>query len=456
MDLDATRTAVASIVSRVQERSADGIAAAIGSMIGRGDLPSGARLPTIRSLASELGVSTSTVSEAWRTLQHHGAVSTDRRRGTTVRDQQLPDGPRYWRVPVAAGTIELDLSTGTPDPALLPPLGPVLGRIHADVAVSSYIERPVIAELDQVVRDRLPFPPPDLTLVDGALDALDRIVAAIVSFGDVVLLEDPTFPPLIDILESAGARIVAIPIDADGPIVEAIESALGSPTTPRAFFTQPRSHNPTGGHTSAARAAAIAELVGDSEMIVVEDDHSGDASAAAVESIGSFLPEQVLHIHSFSKSHGPDLRIAAIAGPAATIEQIVRRRRLGPSWTSRLLQQILLSMLLDPSTRESVEGAAGEYVQRRRRLVDALATHGVEIEVGTGLNAWIPVADEQRAVVSLAANGVGVAPGRPFRVVHDERQHIRLSVGMLRDADTDRVAELVARAARADTPRALA
>ena len=183
--------------------------------------------------------------------------------------------------------------------------------------------------------------------------------------------------------------------------------------------------------------------------MVVEDDHSGGAAAVAVESVGGRVPAQTVHIHSFSKSHGPDLRIAALGGPAPLIASIVRRRQLGPSWTSRLIQQILLAMLDDPATERLVAAAAQTYQRRRDRLRACLAENGITVNDGVGLNMWIPVDDEQRAVVALAAHSIGVAPGAPFRVGESSGDHVRLSVGTLTDADISRVADTFASIAAA-------
>jgi len=269
-------------------------------------------------------------------------------------------------------------------------------------------------------------------------------VLELVNLGDTVIVEDPTFPPLIDMLELAGARIVGVPLDDEGPSLDPLAAAMS--TSPVAIFTQPRAHNPTGVHISADRTRAIADLVAGTRTVVVEDDHSGPAAGVALESVGAFVPDNVLHIHSFSKSHGPDLRIAAIGGPAEVVANIVRRRQLGPSWTSRLIQQILLTMLTDPATEDLVASAAGCYRRRRAELGALLATHGVHVTPGAGLNMWIPVGDEQRTVVALAAHGIGVAPGQPFRVNASDQHHVRLSVGALR-GDLSEIAETIAAAA---------
>ncbi|GJM36915.1 MAG: GntR family transcriptional regulator [Acidimicrobiales bacterium] len=435
------------IAARVEETSADGLARAIGSLINEDVLAEGDRLPTVRALAARLEVSPNTVSEAWRILQNHGAIRTDRRRGTTVRGRRSTGIGRHWQVPVEPGTIELDLSAGTPDQTLLPPLGPVLQRLHADVAVTSYVDPPLLEDLEIELRRRWPFVPEAVTVVDGALDALDRVVVEYVRLGDVVVVEDPTFPPLLDMLDAVGAEVIGVPLDAEGPVVSALEDALRA--DPVALFTQPRAHNPTGIHTSRDRARAIAELVRDTRCVVVEDDHSGGAAGVAVESVGTIIPAQTVHIHSFSKSHGPDLRIAALGGAGELVGNIVRRRQLGPSWTSRLIQQILLTMLVDPATEQLVTDAARTYQRRRDRLRACLAEHGIDVNPGVGLNMWIPVEDEQRAVVALAAHSIGVSPGAPFRVGASTGRHVRLSVGTLAERDIARVADTFASIAEA-------
>jgi DNA-binding transcriptional MocR family regulator len=446
--IDAVRSAEAianEIADRLDDASAEGIANTIGALIGGESLPAGARLPTVRALASRLGVSANTVSDAWRILQHHGAITTERRRGTRVRARRSGIGGRYWQVPVAPGTIDLDLSTGTPDSDLLPPLGPVMHRLHTDVSVTSYVDPPLLQALEDELRQRWPYEPEALTVVDGAQDALDRVVSEVVQLGDVVVVENPTFPPLIDMLEMAGARVVGVGLDSEGPKLAQLSEAMA--LNPVALLIQPRAHNPTGVHISEARTSAMAELVSATRTLVIEDDHSAGATGVPIHSLGVHVPDQVVHIHSFSKSHGPDLRIAALGGPRRVIEPVVRRRQLGPSWTSRLIQQILLTMLHDPETDALVANAAAIYSARRAELTTHLARHGTAATPGVGLNVWVPVADEQRAVVALAAYGIGVAPGGPFHVATPSEPHIRVSIGMLRH-DIGRVAEMIAMAAR--------
>lgn len=436
------------IEQRVAGRSARDIALGIGGLVSEGELAPGDRLPTVRDLAHRLGVSSSTVADAWRILSAHGVIDTARRNGTTVRAARGEMTGRFWQVPSALGTSIVDLSTGTPDTELLPPLGPVLHHLHTDIEITSYIDRPVLWDLEEELRRRWPFPPAAVTVVDGALDALDRLVSAVVSFGDTVIVEDPTFPPLLDMLERLGARVIGVAVDGEGPRLDQWRAGLEA--SPVAAFIQPRDHNPTGTSLSPGRARDLATTLERAPACwVIEDNHSGGLSPDPPASLGPHLPGRVVHIHSYSKTHGPDLRIAAIGGAEEPIRTVVDRRRLGPSWTSRLIQHILLTMLTDPATEALVTRAGAIYTERRRALSQRLAASGVDVHPGEGLNLWIRVADEQRAVVSLALEGIGVAPGRPFRVDSGAGQpHIRVSLGEAR-SDLDRLASAIAIASQA-------
>ena len=430
----------------IQGRRSPDIAAAIARQIRERQVPPGTLLPTVRALAVALGVSASTVSDAWRTLRSNGIIETDRRRGTTVRAGRPSGADRAWHVPVAPGALGTDLSTGTPDPRLLPDLQRALEQATAGHQVTSYLDRPVLPGLEVELRRRWPFDPERITLLDGAQDALDRLISATVAFGDRVVVETPTFPPILDMLELAGAEIIGIPLDDEGPRLDHLQAAMQR--RPTVAVLQPRAQNPTGVAWSRERAEALATVLDAGDVLVVEDDHSGLVAGAPLHTTGSYRPTRTVHVHSFSKSHGPDLRLAAVGGPSEVIDAVVRRRQLGPSWTSRLLQHVLLGLLTDPDAERAVSAAQATYQRRRDDLVTALRDHDIDLSTtGSGLNLWVPVADERDALVALAAAGVGAAPGSPFVVEPDGRDHIRVTISAVEEPDS--VAAIVAAAAHA-------
>ena len=428
------------ISGAVDDRSARGIAAAVSRLVSTGELPAGSRLPTVRAVARDLGISPTTVSEAWRSLARAGAIQTRGRSGTFVA--ALPR-QRLRYAQMGAPALPTDLSTGVPDHDLLPDLSGALKRLGDGRSTTSYLDAPVLPALEEAIRCRLPFQPERITVVDGALDALDRITSAVVRFGDHVLVEDPTFPPLLDLVDAVGASVVGVPLDADGPALHALAADL----RPVAFYLQPRAQNPTGVSMTRDRAAAIARFVsGIPDMVVVEDDHAGDIASAAPVSVGAFLPERTVHVSSFSKSHGPDLRLAAVGGPASLVSAVADRRLLGPGWSSRLLQAVLLDLLSDPAAIAAVGAARDEYARRRAGLLKALDRHGVTATAADGINLWMTVEDQQYAMVTLAAHGVAVAPGAPFLVSPGGTDHVRVTAGLVRDGFDD-LASILASAA---------
>ena len=130
------------------------------------------------------------------------------------------------------------------------------------------------------------------------------------------------------------------------------------------------------------------------------------------------------------------------------LDPILERRLLGQGWTSRLLQHLLLSLLTDPASVAAVRAARDEYARRRRLITAGLAAAGIALPPGEGLNIWLPVADEQAALLSLASAGIGAAAGTAFAVGPPGTPHLRLTVGLVA-SDHEEVAAHLARAARA-------
>ncbi|NUT33869.1 MAG: aminotransferase class I/II-fold pyridoxal phosphate-dependent enzyme [Hamadaea sp.] len=438
------------ITTAVGDRSAQGIAAAVSRLVHSGELPAGSRLPTVREIARELGVSPTTVSEAWSSLTRAGLIATRGRSGTVVLGgDRLRSRMRYTRISPGVGTLATDLSTGVPDHELLPDLTEALRRLHLHQVelTTSYLDEAVIPALEAHLRDHWPYPAQQLTVVDGALDALDRVVRARVQFGDRVLVENPAFPPVLDLVEDAGAHAVPVALDRQGLIPASLAAQLA--VRPALLVMQPRAHNPTGVSMTAHRAADLALVLEDHpDVIIVEDDHAADITSAPAVSLGVHLPGRTVRIRSFAKSLGPDLRLAAVGGPAAVLAPVVDRRMLGPGWSSRLLQHILLDLLTSPSTAVLLDHARSEYARRRLSLLAALAQEGAVATADDGINLWLEVDDQHAAMVSLAAHGIAVAPGAPFEVEPLDRPHVRVTVGLVRDGFAD-LAQVLAEAARA-------
>lgn len=436
----------------VDDPTPAGIAGAIGRMISTGELVPGDRLPTVRDLAAQLGVSPATVSHGWKALSRSGLVVSRGRSGTFVADAaRRPNPSRTNHMARTHGAIGLDLSRGAPDPRLLPEIGAALASVARRAETTSYHEHPVVPELGELLARTWPYPAAAMTVVDGALDAVTRAVQAVTRYGDRVVVEDPTFPQFLDLLDSLGLQPIPVPVDDDG--IDADRFNLAMSQGPAAAILQPRAHNPTGACMTSARAKALAaSLRSSTSCVVIEDDHSGAAVSAPDISLGRWLPDRVLHVRSFSKSHGPDLRIAAMSGPKELIDRIATTRKLGPGWTPRILQRLLCELLTDETSQRTVDQARAEYQRRRDALSDELASHGVYTRPGQGLNLWVPVTDERNALIHLAANGIQGSPGEPFLVRRPPVDHLRVTVAPLDEGIAD-VARTLAAAAQTASGR---
>ena len=312
-----------------------------------------------------------------------GAIHTDGRRGTVVSARRGSGPARYRRALERTQALRLDLSTGVPDSDLLPDLSSSFADLHHAWASGSYLDDPNIEGLVDALRVDWPYDTRDFMVVDGAMDALDQVASHLLRYGDLVVVENPSFPPMLDLLDALGVRVIGVDVDDEGLVAESLATVLAR--RPAAVFIQPRAHNPTGVSMSERRAKELAELLGDSDVMIVEDDSVGAVASSPPMSLGRWLPDQTVHIRSFSKSHGPDLRLAALSGPASLVEGVRERRLLGQGWTSRLLQTVLMDLLARPESRTQIDLARTSYETRRRAMNNARAVRGVPAAARDGV-----------------------------------------------------------------------
>lgn len=430
------------LAARLRARTARGIAVETSALIRSGALPIGARLPTVRDLAHCLGISPATVSEAWSELRRQKIINGRGRSGTWVSGDTIAPGPARMRSVGNFGKGVLDLSLAVPDRALLPPLGAALAHGALAENLNSYERTPILAELRQAVEPHWPYRPETFLATNGGYNAVYAALHALVMPGSSVAIEDPTAMRLLDIIEDLGAEILPVECDAEGPVPSSLARALER--RPAAFLYQPRTHSVTGRCVSARRLEELAATLAGSDTLIIEDDGVGDVSPRPPATLGTVLPERVIHILSFSKSLGPDLRLAVLSGSQSVVRQIQSYRSFSSGWTSRLLQAATAWLLNDEASRQMVARARAVYAQRRAALAAELRERGIDLPAGDGLCVWIPVESEQFALVTLAARGIAVLPGSKCSVRPTE--HIRLATGILPDR-YDVVAEAVALAA---------
>lgn len=429
---------------QISDASVKGIALAASTLIREGKIAVGMQMPAVRELAEKLGVSPATVSAAWGQLKKHKVLAGKGRSGVWVSGNTVMPRPiRFEKIGNYGDNIRADLSMASPDPALLPDLQPALLAALQSPHLNSYVREAISPVLLSAIKPRWPYAAEAFLATDGGFDAMNLVVQTLVSPGDRVVIEDPTATRLLDMLDNVGAEILPLACDDEGPLPEMLAALLQK--SPVMVIYQPRTHSATGNSISVARQAALAQTLAQSATLIIEDDGLGDLSATPAWSLGNIFPDRTLHVRSFSKAYGPDLRLAVLSATAEMVRRIQAWRNFGVSWTSRILQDSVAWLLQDATTQETIAAARATYRQRRERMLTALAAHGLRLPMRDGLSICIPVTSEQYAMITLAARGIAVLPGERCRL--GPTQFIRVSIACLQETQLEMLASALAIAA---------
>jgi DNA-binding transcriptional MocR family regulator len=405
--------------------SATAIARSVETAIARGDLAPGVALPSVRTLARDVAVSPTTVAAAFAELRRRGVIISRPRSGTRVAERPPL---RYPSAVIPTGAR--DLATGSPDLALLPDFPPIAGPQRL------YAAEPVLAELAELASEAFAadgIPAGRVCAVNGALDGIERVLTAHLAPGDAIAVEDPGWTGVFDLCRMLGLRLVGIPVDERGMLPDALAAA-----DVRAVVLTPRGHNPCGAAADAARAAELRRALAD-DVLVVEDDHLGPVAGTPYETIVRDRPRWAA-VRSLSKWLGPDLRLAVLTGDPTTLARVEGRQALGPGWVSGLIQRLAVRMWSDAAVLAGVARAAEVYRERR----DAFAAAVGVPPPPSGINVWVPVADEDAVVRALLAEGWAVAAGTPYRLSGGPA--VRVTVAALRSDEAPALAAAIARA----------
>ncbi|MBD9382649.1 transcriptional regulator PtsJ [Achromobacter sp. ACM02] len=413
---------------KIQGKTAAEIFDCVRGLAQSGQLPPGQALPPVRDLAVELDINRNTVAAAYKRLVTAGIALTQGRLGTIIRDQS---GPGEQEGALSDSPLA-DLASGNPNPAWLPDLSAALAirpyqpRLYGEPTVNAGLESYARAWF---ARDcPAPF---EINLTHGAVDAIERLLSSHLVAGDKVAVENPCFLSSINMLRIAGLQALGVPVDAEGMQAAALEAALAKGA--QAVILTPRAHNPTGCSLSEKRAKALARVLAKyPHAMVIVDDHYALLSGKEYHSV---LPSGIQRwalVRSFSKTLGPDVRLAMVASDAATSRQLRLRLASGTSWVSHLLQDMVEVTLGRPEVAKQMAQARKDYAQRRKALEGALSEQGVPYAAdGDGLNLWVPLdSDDQAVALALAHRGWLVRHGDAFGVQEPVRG-LRITVSAI-------------------------
>jgi DNA-binding transcriptional MocR family regulator len=284
-------------------------------------------------------------------------------------------------------------------------------------------------------------PVADLAVVGGAMDGVERTLAAYLRPGDRVAVEDPGYPNLLDLVAAMGLRAEPVELDDQGMRPDALRRAIDRGAAAVVFT--PRAQNPTGAAFSQARSRELHDVLAVSpEVLGIEDDHAAAIAGVAHHPCVVEQPRWAV-VRSAAKVFGPDLRLAVLAGDEQTVARVAGRHRLGAGWVSHLLQQLVAGLIEQDATHGWRANAARVYAQRRAALVTALSEVGIDAQGRSGLNVWVPVPDEAGTVARMLECGWAVAAGQRYRIVSPPG--IRITVAALEPGEAQRLAADLAR-----------
>ncbi|MGI4859740.1 MAG: PLP-dependent aminotransferase family protein [Janthinobacterium lividum] len=452
IDLDrrGTRAGAATLVEQLVLAFRTGIA--------DGTLRAGSRLPSVRELARSQRLSTFTVLEAYGRLVSTGLVVARRGAGYRVSfageagqgtagylaasERAVRPSPLAWEPPALnAGWLSSDVFADHSMPIkagcgwlpgewvneggmrhALRAIGRVPGARLAEyghpLGFAPLRERIV----EQLGRHGLPADPNvNVLLTQGATQALDLIARTLLRAGDVVVVEDPCYCNLLQILRLAGLRVVGVPRTCAGIDTEALERLVVA-HRPTAIFLNTTLQNPTGttfGMASAFRLLQIAERHG---MWVVEDDVSRELAPAGAPLLAALEGlRRVVYVGGFAKSITPALRCGYVVAEQAVLRELARTKMAVGLTSSEVGERLVEKVMAEGRYARHLDDVTERLRQDHARVEERMDAHGIELfhRPRAGLFVWgrLPIDAGAAAATATRAlrDGIWLAPGSYFR-----------------------------------------
>jgi GntR family transcriptional regulator / MocR family aminotransferase len=441
-----------------------------------GTLRAGERMPPTRELAQRLSVSRNTVAAAYEQLTAEGFLTGRAGAGTFVRAEAVVTAtprkapssaalrPRAIWTPLlsapdllapsgpSAPAPRYDFRLGTPDARLFPFdewRRHVARQLRLSAAGPGGYEQPAgaaalrtaIARYVAVSRS-VRADGEDVLVTSGAQQAIDLIARVVLEPGACAAVEEPGYPPVRHLLASHGARVAAVPVDAEGLQVAAL------PDSARLVYVTPSHQFPLGMPMSLERRLALLAWAERRNAVIIEDDYDSEFRFAGrpLEPLQSLdRSGRVLYVGSFSKVLLPTLRLGFVVAPASLRPALLAAKRL-TDWHSELPGQRALARFIDEGLlARHIRRMTREYRFRRERMVrmleGELATWLTPIAGPAGLHlaalADRRPLDVERVVALASRAGVALSTLSPFHAMRPSRTGMVLGYGAIATAKLD-------------------
>jgi 2-aminoadipate transaminase len=343
----------------------------------------------------------------------------------------------------------ISFAGGFPDPATFPgaALGEIFTGLLGDPTAFQYGPTAGLPGLRERVAERLLRlqglrPGADeLMITSGSIEGLELVGKAFLDPGDLVLVEAPTYLGAIMAFRGFEARVKAVPMDADGLMVEALDGER-----PALVYTIPDHHNPAGVSLAGDRRRALVELARRDGFVIIEDVAYRELGFddASLPSLWSLAPDVVVQLGTFSKTFFPGVRLGWAVGPAEVVSRLVAAKQNTDQCAGALGQRLLEEYERCGQLDAQIVRARALYARRCQLMLDALERHlggraGWTRPRG-GFFTWVKLARGTDAVElgrRAAAAKVAFAPGTLFYPDGRGAAEVRLSYSKVRDEDID-------------------
>ena len=447
---------------------ADQIEQRLHGLIAARQLPPGARLNSIRQLATRLGVSPNTVVVAYDRLVAAGLLDSRGTTGFFVTEgpaDALPDAARVeageeqeavWLAQQAndqkAGVL-LASSGALPAAWLedaIPAAAVQRGLARAQAGMASRCPPQGLPELRERIAMLLrsqgvAVDAGRVLTTYGGTHAIDLICRAFLRPGDAVAVETPGYFLLFDRLRQAGVTLVPVPRRPDGIDLEALDAAC-TRHRPRLLFLQSVLHNPTGWGSTAANLHRVLRLAERHDMLIAEDDVQGHFHPGAPTRLAQLSGlERVIYYSSVCKAMSPALRLGYMAAEPALLKALMREKIVSVLTTSALNEFVLLEVLAAGRWRKHLDRLQQRLAAARSTATQQLREAGVLLEQPGegGLFLWgaLPAGSDVDAVVREAfRGGILLVRGATFAADGAASPHIRFNAAF---SQQPRVAEFL-------------
>ncbi|MGQ8706062.1 aminotransferase-like domain-containing protein [Serratia sp. TSA_198.1] len=439
------------------------LAAILSQRIEQGLYPAGDRLPSVRMLSQEHGVSISTVQQAYRLLEESQLVEARPKSGYFVRGlrtlAELPAVTRPVQRPVDISQWEqvlelirtkpredlVQLGRGMPDISepTLKPLVKALGHMgrHGDLRSLYYDNiQGVMGLREQIARLLLDsgcqISADQLVITTGCHEALSAGLRAVCQPGDIVAVDSPCFHGTMQTLKGLGMKALEVPTDPlTGISLEALEMALDQWPI-KAILLTPNCNNPLGYIMPEARKQRLLTLAQRHDVAIIEDDVYGDIAYQypRPRTIKSFDDDgRVLLCSSFSKTLAPGLRIGWIA-PGRYLERVLHMKYIGTGSTATQPQLAIADFIRHGHYLQHLRRMRTRYQQNRDRMTGWIMKYfppGTRVsQPRGGFMLWIELDDEfdtLRLNRYLEQQGVQIAVGSIFSASGKYRNCLRIN-----------------------------